>query len=220
MVDREATLTVETAEGRKELECLPISQPSRILGVWMAPDGNSKEQVRQLRKVTEEWADRVRSGHIMKADAWHYYQTTVKKSLEYPLVATTLSMKQCRYIEAPASTQAPKSSGLLSNTSKPVLQGNADHLGLGDGSLYGTQGRKHVCALVNHGKSNSITGHHIRDLIEGHKLEIGCGGSLFANNYPLLARCLTPTWITNTWEFLWRNSLVLEETTESLRTRR
>eukprot|EP00957_Ditylum_brightwellii_P021170 1596203-Ditylum_brightwellii.AAC.1 len=43
----------------------------------MAPDGNSNKQVEELREITEKWADRVRSSHIRKEDAWHYYSTTI-----------------------------------------------------------------------------------------------------------------------------------------------
>eukprot|EP00957_Ditylum_brightwellii_P161785 12317965-Ditylum_brightwellii.AAC.1 len=56
----------------------------------MAPDGNNTTQVKELSKITSQWANRVRSGYIKKKDTWHYYSTTIKKSVEYPLVATTL----------------------------------------------------------------------------------------------------------------------------------
>ena len=89
-VENEAALYVETRQGRKPIERLPVSAASRILGVYIAPDGNSEVQVKELRKKTEQWADRVRSGHLPKADAWHYLHTTIKRSLLYPLLATTL----------------------------------------------------------------------------------------------------------------------------------
>eukprot|EP00957_Ditylum_brightwellii_P152459 11605870-Ditylum_brightwellii.AAC.1 len=68
----------------------------------MSPNGNSKVQVEKLEEKTKQWADRVRSGHIKIGDAWHYYQTTIQKSLEYPLLATTISEKDCRRIKQPA----------------------------------------------------------------------------------------------------------------------
>eukprot|EP00957_Ditylum_brightwellii_P010817 820147-Ditylum_brightwellii.AAC.1 len=50
----------------------------------------------ELEKKTKTWADRVRSGYLQPSDAWHYYQTTIQKSLEHPLLATTLSADDCQ----------------------------------------------------------------------------------------------------------------------------
>ena len=88
--DNQSDLFLNTPEGPQKREGLPASQDSRILGVWISPAGSSNEQKKQLMTITTAWYDRVRSGHIIKADAWYYYQSTVKKSLEYPLVATTM----------------------------------------------------------------------------------------------------------------------------------
>ena len=31
------------------------------------------------------------------------------------------------------------------------------------------------------------------------------------NNYSILSKCFTKTWISNTWKFLWEHNSVLEE---------
>eukprot|EP00957_Ditylum_brightwellii_P111832 8529713-Ditylum_brightwellii.AAC.1 len=105
----------------------------KILGVWQAPNGNSKQQVKKLQKKTEEWADRVRSGHIPKADAWLYYTTTIQKSLKYPLLASTLSEEDC-----------------------PL-----DSLGLDCQMLYITFLFQKLRALLDHGTASTITGQHL-----------------------------------------------------------
>ena len=62
---------------------------------------------------------------------------------------------------------------------------------------------------MNFGISDAITRRHIRDDIEEHKIESGCGGTLFENNYTILMDCITPPWITHTWKFMWeRNTIV------------
>ena len=64
------------------------------------------------------------------------------------------------------------------------------------------------------------TVHHIRDLIESHKLEIGCSGNIFSNNLPSLSRCIYPYWISHTWTFMRYNNLFLEEGTAHLHPQR
>ena len=69
LADREATLTLPPQEGGKEIERLPPKQASRILVVWISPDGSYKEQTRRLHQITASWEDKVRSGHTKKQDA-------------------------------------------------------------------------------------------------------------------------------------------------------
>ena len=43
------------------------------------------------KAITTSWYNRVRTGHIRKVDAWYYFQSTFKMSLEYPLVETAMT---------------------------------------------------------------------------------------------------------------------------------
>eukprot|EP00957_Ditylum_brightwellii_P019473 1469103-Ditylum_brightwellii.AAC.1 len=93
LVDNDARLFVNTRKGRIEVERLPSCAASRILGVWMSPNGDSKVHIEKLEEITKQWADRVRLSHIKIGDVWHYYQMTIEKLLEYPLLVTTISEK-------------------------------------------------------------------------------------------------------------------------------
>lgn len=215
-VDNEARLTVSTRHGRQEIERLPTSAASRILGVHLAPDGNQRDQVLAMRRKTETWADRVRSGHIQRQDAWHYLQTTIKRSLLYPLLATTLTEKDCVHIEAPALEAALQACGMPSNMPREVVYGPERYLGLNHGSIYHTQGAKHIQALMDFGETATITGHQIRALIEGHKVELGVGGTLFENDWSRFHCCVTSTWVSDTWRYLWQQGIRLVERTPTL----
>ena len=79
----------------------PPSQASIILCVWIATDFSLTEQTNQLRAITFLWEKIVRSGHIRESDAYYYFHHH-KKSLEYSLVATTMSQTQCHSVKYPA----------------------------------------------------------------------------------------------------------------------
>ena len=189
---------------------------SRILGVWLAPNGDSTTQTKEFLALTTAWADRVRTGHLKQGDAWTYYQTTIQKSLEYPLLATTLSEEQCRKVEQPALTVALHSSSLPSNFPRDILYGPKGKLGLGASRLFTTQGLKHIQAILNHGNLNDITGQQIRANIELHKLELGIGTSLFRSNPKVFGICTTSLWLTHTWDFMWKYNCIIEEETPCL----
>ena len=175
---------------------------SRILGVCISPDGSSKEQTRRLHQIKSSWSDKVRSGHIKKQDSWYYFQSTVKP-LEFLIIATSMNDKQCHHMESPALCSALQTSWIPSNMQRGIVAGTLEFLGIKNSTIYGTQGLKQIMALMNFGKTDSITGKQLRDSLESTKLEVGCSGPLFTNNFTSLSNCITDTWITNTWRFLW-----------------
>ena len=129
--------------------------------MWIAPSGYSIEQTKRLLYITTSWADRVISVYIRKTEAWYYFQSTIKKSLEYPLVAPTMTHKQFHSVESTALCSALKASGLPSNLQIYLVAGPQSFPGLNNGNIYGTQGRKHIYALMDHGYSKNTTGNHL-----------------------------------------------------------
>jgi hypothetical protein len=82
-----------------ELERLEVREARERLGVFIAMDGNQTAQTHTLWEKAVAWADKVRTGRFSHAKAWFSLQYGVIKSLEYPLMATSLSKKQCKNYE-------------------------------------------------------------------------------------------------------------------------
>eukprot|EP00957_Ditylum_brightwellii_P103402 7879314-Ditylum_brightwellii.AAC.1 len=70
---------------------------------------------------------------------------------------------------------------------------------------------------MDHGNSPSITGKQLHANIKILKLEPGTGSSLFETNFDIFGNCCTQTWITWTWEFMWKNRIIIQEDTPSLK---
>ena len=75
-----------------------------MLGVFLAIDGGNDVQIKHMRRVAEVWYDQIRVGHLSRYDAWSALQSTVMKTLEYPLLALTLTEAECSTIMAPVLT--------------------------------------------------------------------------------------------------------------------
>eukprot|EP00957_Ditylum_brightwellii_P127611 9731643-Ditylum_brightwellii.AAC.1 len=75
--------------------------------------------------------------------------------------------------------------------------------------IHTVQGIKHICAIIDHGNLDTITGRELRANIKLHKIELGTGTSLFATDYNIFNPCATFTWINLTWEFLWKHGIRL-----------
>lgn len=211
---------VETRQGRQPIQRLDASVAAEVLGVFMAPDGNSKAMKKAMRGKAENWADRVRSGHVRVDEAWDILQATLTKSLQYPLTATTLTEKDCSYIEAPALRQGLKSAGFPSNLPRAIVMAPDQYVGLRHGSLYHTQHQRQLIVLQTYGKSSCLTGSLIRQTIERHKVETGLFHDLFAQPIEVLSDCVTHTWISSAWRYMRRFHLHVKESTASLSPRR
>ena len=52
-------------------------------GLFLVIDGNNKTQVKYMRRVAEQWCEKVRVGHLARFDNWTAFNTSVMKTLEY-----------------------------------------------------------------------------------------------------------------------------------------
>jgi hypothetical protein len=80
---------------RKEVRHIEPYQAEETLGVWIAPDGNVAMQLEKLLEKSILWADQMRTGVIRKDETWLALQSTIWRTLCYPLNATNLSKTQC-----------------------------------------------------------------------------------------------------------------------------
>jgi len=73
-----ATLTVKDLNGEcHTLTHLEPHEARHSLGVQSAPDGNNKEQVEYLWGLSEEWREKIRTGHLSKHNAWMALTTRI-----------------------------------------------------------------------------------------------------------------------------------------------
>lgn len=105
-LDENKKLTMLDSEGKRvELKQFPVDKGMRTLGVILAPDGNNKDQVAALREKAEQWAELIITGHLEREEAWRALNTTILKSLEYPLTATTLTQQETTIFLPPFDKQ-------------------------------------------------------------------------------------------------------------------
>jgi hypothetical protein len=86
---------------RVQLERVDPKEARETLGVFLSMDGNNKEQILQLRQKAEKWSECIRAGYLDREDAWYAINTTIMKSLEYPMMTTTISKREWNFILRP-----------------------------------------------------------------------------------------------------------------------
>ena len=196
-----------------ELAQLAADEAQKMLGVWLAPDGNNEKQVSEIRKTTVQWAEKVRTGCIDRRDAWQALTLTVMKKLEYPLQALTLTEKECDLIMAPVLLSGLPKAGICRHTPRALIYGDKEHQGLGLHNLYTTMGINRIQAFMDHIWHKTVTGDLMRISLESLKLELGIEGSLFECDYELYGHLATDSWMKHVWEFAYNNSIKINENT-------
>jgi hypothetical protein len=189
------------------LEQLDVTEGRCTLGVHLAPDGNNSAAISHLRKNAEEWKAYITTGHLNKKDAWLATESTIVKSLLYPLPALTLTEKDCTYIMAPVLEAGLQNSAICKNYPRVVTFGPKEESGLNLPSLYTQQGIQHIATINEHLALNDMTGELLRTSIEAAKVEIGVGRNIFSLDYSLYSPLLTDSLIKSTWKFARENNI-------------
>jgi hypothetical protein len=86
----ETPADISVRNQRIMLDRLESSESRLTLGVVTEPDGNSEEEYKKFLAASKKWSAQIKSGRLTKHDAWHAMSSTMRKTFEYPLPATTL----------------------------------------------------------------------------------------------------------------------------------
>jgi hypothetical protein len=100
--DCHGELTVnDISNQRKTIKHLEPNQAYETLGVFLEPDGNLHEQYNKMHTAASHWADALQTGNFSKDEVWTALQSTIWRTLCYPLPALRLSKAQCDTIMTP-----------------------------------------------------------------------------------------------------------------------
>jgi hypothetical protein len=185
-------------------------------------DGNNAVQITQLQKKTEDFAERMRTGFLSKNDAWYAINTIIMKTLEYPMMATTISEMDREYIMVPVLLEAglPSRVGLAQTFPQDILFGPTMIQGFGVFHPWYHQQLLHLIALLEHTQQQTMTGQLLTTSYEQLRLEMGTSGFMTDFPYKSMKATVTKTWITDLWEFTDRFQIKIWNNVKQLRLQR
>ena len=159
--------TVRDQNGiQQPLHSHEASTGKETLGVFLAPDGNNLAAKQALEKKAKRWRDNIKAGHLIPTLAWHAANTTIMKSLEYPLPALTLTYDECNKLMKIIKQGLLNSSHVSVSIPSAALYGPKHEGGLQLNHLYLTQGFMHIEKFYRFLNTNTITGKLIQVSLE------------------------------------------------------
>jgi hypothetical protein len=155
------------------IERRSVTESAEALGIHGRPDGQTADEVKFLRERVLTWADNLRTGQIKKELAWYCLNSTILKTIEYPLMATTLTRHDTHQIMQPLLKAALNSCGIQKNLPGKLVYGTLRSRGLGIQDPFWTQLIQHLQAILRQFHRNTLTQMLLNENIELVQLHIG-----------------------------------------------
>lgn len=171
------------------------------LGVMFAPNGSMHEEMVYLKNKGQIWAEQVRSSGITRNEAWYLLNSVVMKTIEYPLLSTTLSRSQLDEVMVPILKVGLTRSGICRNMNREIVYSKNKYFGLGIRHPYVTQGLRKLMMFLN-GEHTPISDHLLKTAWEVTSFESGYGNQFLQLSDKNVGKCITRTWMSTLWEFL------------------
>ena len=212
------SLSIREVSGpnRVTLDRLEVSEARETLGVFIAMDGNHNTQTAEFLKIAHRWSNRVRSSCLLRMEAWFSLNLCIMKSLEYLLMAPSLSQKQCETIMQPILNAALPALGFNRWTLRKVVYGPRKYQGIGIQDLWTLQGIVKLWIALAHGDAHTITGCALRAVLALHTIELGLPGSMIKQNYKKFSHLATSSWLKHLWGFCQGTNIHLEPPTPTM----
>ncbi len=198
-----ASIVINDIEGdRKELRRCDVGDAQETLGIFLAPNGNTKQQQIKMLTSAIKWADCMRTGMIPRDDAWLAFQSTIWKTLSYPLPALNLTKEECEKILAPALHYLLPAVGVCRNYPRALVFISEKYMGLGIKHMHTTQELLRLKDIITHIFQHSNTGKLYKTSWETFFIELGLGTDL--NHIPTdaIQALATDSLVKSTFLFL------------------
>jgi hypothetical protein len=197
----------------KRLEC---TEAIETLGVFLAMDGNNRQQIIKMQKKAMEFAEQVRIGRVTREEAWYAVNSTIMKTLEYPMEAINLTKKDWEEIMLPIWKYSLSKSGINEKFPRDFVYMSSSHLGLGVPHPWYTQNILQLHTLITQCNQKSITGELINASMEQLRLEMGLGGPITNKHWESWEGYITNCWLGSLVSFASQHDITINDKSPQL----
>jgi len=196
-------LSAYNSQGDREtLQRLEAHQAERTLGIHMAADGNMTDQIQVLLEKAADYCDEHCKGNALTLnESWLSFTHTIRKSITYPVPATTIPKSSWDKIQSTLHQVALPQSGFVRTFPLAVLYAPLKYQGMGLIHFWYDQELTHLQDYVEQINLGTPCGHRYQISTELLRLETGHPEDFTDVPYDKLQSCVSPSWITTLWKF-------------------
>jgi len=172
------------------------------LGVYLAPDGNSMQQVAKLPLAVKTWVDNLRTGVLTRSDVWLALRSTILQMLSYPLPALRFSRVQWDKIVSPLLRYCLPAMGVCRNFPRALVFSSLDYMGVNIQHLHTLQEIARLKDIILHTFNDTLTGRLYVTSMELFFIKLGLPSNLICYDIAVLDGLTTNSLVKSTMLFL------------------
>ena len=176
-------------------------EAKEVVGVWIAPDGNSDAQMTSLMSKVGNMTSKLRDCVVPFRWMWKGFMMGMWKSIAYPLGACTLSEQECTKLASKVYSTVLPALGVNRNIPTVMRYAPLRFGGLNLPSPAIEQGIQQLRLLLEHGSEDTLSGKLLRISLEQMQLEVGELESVLSLPYKRFHHLATDVWIKHVWRF-------------------
>jgi len=201
--DRAGSLSVNDISGeRKVIRRVEVNTAEETLGIFLTPSGSMDGEIEKLKRKVADWIQHLASGKLTHLEMWTAVQTTIWRTLAYPLQAINLSRQQWEKIMSPHLKFVLPNLGICRSFPQPLVFAPVENFGLGFLHLFTLQEITRIKELIFHTANHTTTGKLGLPSLELLHIELGSFAPLDSLSFTTWSSLTTPSLIKSTWEFL------------------
>ena len=197
--------------GFENLERYDPHHSEVALGICSAPDANTEGTVGYLEEKISDFLANLHEGHLERNEVWLALTTRIMKTLQYPMIATTLSRTEWASLMKPLLQVIKPKSGLASSFPHAVLYGPVEQHGMGLMDPFYHQELLHLQACLEELNKASFLNELLTTSFEELRLEMGFPGRITDAPADVMADAVTKCYTKTVWRFAFQHGFSIED---------
>ena len=195
-------ITIEDSNGNKKvIEKLHIKNGWKGLGVIASPAGCWNDHVQYLiEDKIIPWNNSIRSSYLQKHDVYRAAFTSIFKTIDYTLPATSLNETQCKKINAQLHKRYLPRIGVDNHMPLEYRYSPKKYQGLGSLNVHVKQFTEKIKILLTHAGTQSQLGKSIQLMLESIQILIGANKPIFSLPFSTYGCLAEKGWIQELWK--------------------
>ena len=202
-----ANIYLHNSNGEKcIIDRLDVTMGLKGLGVHIAPDGNHRDQLEALiseepgkeGKITK-WKNSIASSYLRQHDVYISAFSSIFKSVEYILPATSICDKDCKKVDTMVHKTLLPRLGIVRTMSIAYRSSPAKYQGLGSLHTSSKQFLLKIKLFLQHANTTSQIGLNIKNILESLHLLMGINTPLFQLSFVDYGFLAESSWISHLW---------------------
>jgi hypothetical protein len=211
--DMPYSITERDDKGRRvTVERLEINVGHKGLGVHSAPDGSFEQQMQALLEKINTWNSRIHKSYLRKYDVYLSAFSSLFKSIEYVLPATSLTTTQCTTLNKAIHKKFISRIGINKHLPLSYRYAPKKYQGLGSLNVETQQLIEKLKIFMFHCHQSTVLGQSIMTILESMQLLLCMDQPIFLLSYEKYGFLCAKehTWISHLWQTCEKHCIVLK----------